>query len=78
MVKPNRSYKPKSWVSGVKIQLGGNSDGYPSGGIPVRMSTGGRAGYKYGGGADYINTHKPKKRGNPAIITNKKITKKGK
>ena len=38
MVKPNRSYKPKSWVSGVRIQLGGNSDGYPSGGIPVRMS----------------------------------------
>tara|TARA_R100000322_G_scaffold94_1_gene83 strand:- start:505 stop:648 length:144 start_codon:yes stop_codon:yes gene_type:complete len=42
-VKPNYSYKPKSWVSGYKIQEGNNSDGYPTGGIRVGMKKGGTA-----------------------------------
>ena len=44
MVKPNYSYKPKSWVSGYKIQEGNNSDGYPTGGDKVNMRKGGRIG----------------------------------
>ena len=43
MVKPNYSYKPKSWVSGYSIQEGNNSDGYPTGGIRVGMKKGGKA-----------------------------------
>ena len=41
MVKPNHSYKPKSWVSGYKIQEGNNSDGYPTGGIRINLKKGG-------------------------------------
>ena len=40
-MKPNYSYKPKSWVSGYSIQEGNNSDGYPTGGIRVAMAKGG-------------------------------------
>ena len=48
-MKPNYSYKPKSWVSGYKIQEGNNSDGYPTGGIPVQgFKVGGRVGLKEG------------------------------
>jgi hypothetical protein len=78
MVKPNRSYKPKSWVSGVRIQLGGNSDGYPSGGIPVHgYRSGGRVGLKAGSNKQWIQqaTASIKKRGTKGKCT--PITKKG-
>ena len=32
------------------------------------MAQGGRAGYQSGGGADWINTHEPGPRGNPAVM----------
>ena len=32
------------------------------------MADGGRAGFQYGGGADFMNTHKPRPRGNPAVM----------
>jgi hypothetical protein len=32
------------------------------------MADGGRAGFQYGGGADFMNTHKPRLMGNPAVM----------
>ena len=36
--------------------------------IRLGMATGGRVGFKYGGGPDFMNTHKPRPRGNPAVM----------
>jgi hypothetical protein len=45
--------------------------------VPTEMAAeGGIMGYKYGGGADWINTHKPKRRGNPPVFEKKKRKKK--
>ena len=67
-MKPNYSYKPKSWVSGYKIQEGNNSDGYPTGGIPIRP------GFKKGGWIQDVNKS-IKKRGTKGKCT--PITKPG-
>ena len=36
--------------------------------IRLGMATGGRVGFKYGGGPDFMNIHKPRPRGNPAVM----------
>ena len=33
-----------------------------------KMANGGRAGFKYGGGPDFMNTHKPRPMGNPPVM----------
>jgi hypothetical protein len=77
-MKPNYSYKPKSWVSGYKIQEGNNSDGYPTGGIPVQgFKVGGRVGLKEGSNKNWMQdvNKSIKKRGTKGKCT--PITKKG-
>ena len=81
-MKPNYSYKPKSWVSGYKIQEGNNSDGYPTGGIPVQgFKVGGRVALKAGKSADKNWIQKavnPKHKGFCTPMTKKTCTPKRK
>ena len=45
--------------------------------VPTEMAAnGGRIGYNKGGGADWINTHKPRRRGNPPVFEKKNRRKK--